>query len=155
MSSELTGILLIQTKIDEWKSFSSPDLRIKINEMTILYLLLILNDFKNSYVNLQQMDFLFFDSFWAKWKMTDMKKNLRQDLCDNVEVDFLQIILHGNTSFLTIMFLISLNVVFIFSYEIDICISLQIFWFVLFSPCVFSLFYIRELKMYAKCANKM
>ena len=128
---------MIQNNIAVWNSFSSIDLRIKINEMTILYLLLILNDFENSYVNLQQMDFLFFDSFWAKWKMTDMKKNLRQDLCDNVEVDFLQIILHGNTSFLTIMFLISLNVVFIFRYERDICISLQIFWFVFFPPCVF------------------
>ena len=148
-------LLVIQNNIDVWKSFISIDLRIKINEMTILYLLLIWNDFKNSYVNLQQMDFLFFDSFWAKWKMTDMKKNLRQDLCDNVEVDFLQIILHGNTSFLTIVFLISLNIVFIFRYERDICISLQVFWFVFFPPCIFLLFDFRELKMYTKHVDKI
>ena len=87
--------------------------------------------------------------------MTDMKKNLRQDLCDNVEVDFLQIILHGNTSFLTIMFLISLNIVFIFRYERDICISVQVFWFVFFPPYVFLLFDFRELKMYTKHVDKM
>ena len=59
----------------------------------------------HSYVNLLQMDFVFW-SFWTKWKMTDTKKNLRPDLGDNIEMDFLYIILHGNTSYLNIVFLI-------------------------------------------------
>jgi hypothetical protein len=45
------------------------------------------------------------------------EENLRQDLCDNIEMDFLWIILHGNTSYLTIVLHVSTIWVFIFRYE--------------------------------------